>query len=163
MKNYFRLFLIPLVALTTALSGPSAAASSATTTPIYAQQLVSDLMAANQDVLAIEIHAKPPGSETQVVVAGVGSTVGRKDTEFELRMTTKDVTSIATEKIADVPTVLVRVPLHDQAGKVIGLCVVTFRPMPGIDRAMLHVRALEIVNEVSHAIPDAAVLFRSNS
>jgi hypothetical protein len=88
-----------------------------------------------------------------------GADAGRKDTEFELRMTTKNVTSIATEFVGGEKQVLVRFPLHDRKGSVIGLLVVAFRPQAGVDKLMYHARALVILQEVSQQIPDAADIF----
>jgi hypothetical protein len=159
MKTHFR--FIPLATLASIFAAGLPLRAVESTVPLTGspvQQLVNALKAANQDVIAIEVHARRPGSDAQILIAGTDDTVGRKDTDFELRMTAKDVTSIATEKVAGRSAVLVRMPLHDRAGKVIGLGTVAFKPTSGIDNLMLHVRALEIEAELSQQLSAAAAL-----
>lgn len=162
MKNDARIIFFATIALHAVVPVLRAVDSSRPANASYAQQVANSLRAAHPDVAIIELHAKPPGSDGQILVVGSDSAIGRKDTDFELRMTAKDVTSIAAEKFEGNATVLVRVPLHDRTGKVIGLGVIGFKPTPAVDRLMLHVRALEILDELAQRIPEAAPLFKAN-
>src|SRR5260221_756351 len=64
---------------------------------IYAQQLVNDLLAANGDLLAVGIHALPPGGTEYMIVAHSRDLIGKKDSEADVEMIKNDQTIIGPE------------------------------------------------------------------
>ena len=129
---------------------------------IYAQQLVNDLLAANSDLLAVGLHAIPPGSTEYVIVAHLRDLIGKKDSEVDVEMIKNEQTVIGAETTGytTTPRMVVHETLRDSQGRSIGLAVLSFRLAPDTTKLSAHVRSDALLQALSHKIPDAAALFR---
>jgi hypothetical protein len=173
--NHPRSFLrAGILALTLALFVPPGSAQTAalptepppgkaTDNRIYAQQLVNDLLAANGDLLAVGLHAIPPGGTGYAIVAHSRDLIGKKDSAADVEMIKNDQTIIGPETTGytTTPRMVVHEPLHDNQGRIVGLAVLSFRLKPGTTKLATHARANALMQALARKIPDAAALFQA--
>ena len=132
---------------------------------IYAQQLVNDLLAANHDLLAVGLHAIPPGSTEYVIVAHLRDLIGKKDSEVDVEMIKNEQTVIGVETTGytTTPRMVVHETLRDRSGRAIGLIVLSFRLEPNTTKLGAHGRSDALLQELARKIPDSAALFKPTS
>lgn len=132
---------------------------------ILAQKVVNDLMAANPDLVALGLHAIPPGVSAkpgeagQVIVAQVADRIGAPDGPSDLEVTKQEQVRIYQAKLDGVMRMRVMAPLRDGAGRNIGLAVLLFKLDPDVTDLSAHMRANAILAEIRKRVPDQASLF----
>jgi len=127
---------------------------------IYAQQLVSELVARNPDLGGAGLHAIPPGGTDYEIVAQLRDLIGKKSSADDLDVINRDATKIYPFVIDGSPRFSALAPLRDRAGNVIGLAVLSFHRRPGVDKLTVHTRLEAILAELATRIPDRSALFR---
>ena len=129
---------------------------------IYAQQLVNELLVANSDLLAVGLHAIPPGTEDYVIVAHSRDLIGKKDSEADVQMIVEDKTVIGREAAGYTtePRMVVHSALRDCTGRVVGLAVLSFKLVGDTRKLAVHARAEAILSALAQKIPNAAALFK---
>jgi hypothetical protein len=129
---------------------------------IYAQQLVNDLLAANGDLLAVGLHAIPPGGAEYQIVAHSRDLIGKKDSEADVEMIKNDQTIIGPESTGytTVPRMVVHAALRDRTGRIVGLAVLSFKLEAGTTKLATHARAEALLKTLAGKIPDSAALFQ---
>ena len=169
--NHPRLFLragVPAMALM--LFAPQGRAQPAEAPPgkaadnrIYAQQLVNDLLAANGDLLAVGLHAIPPGGTEYMIVAHSRDLIGKKDSEADVEMIKNDQTIIGPETTGytTTPRMVVHDALRDRTGRVVGLAVLSFKLETGTTKLATHARANALMQALARKIPDTTALFQA--
>jgi hypothetical protein len=132
---------------------------------ILAQKIVNDLMAANSDLVALGLHAIPPGVNAkpgevgQIIVAQVADRIGAPDGPGDLEVTKQEQVRIYQAKLDGVMRMRVMAPLRDGAGRNIGLTVLMFKLDPDVTDLSVHMRANAILAEIEKRVPDQASLF----
>jgi hypothetical protein len=136
---------------------------------IHAQAVLNAVMAANPDLVAIGLHAvppgidAPPGSPDSQIIAQSADEIGRKDAPIDLEPVKHDQILIYLAPLAGIPRMKVMVPLRDASQRIIGLAVLSFRPSPGMDKMKAHIRTDEILATFARNFPDKASLFLPES
>lgn len=127
---------------------------------IYAQQLVNDLMAANEDLMSVGIHAIPSGGKEYEIVAHSRDLIGKKDSEADVQMIVNDQIIIGPETTGytTIPRMVVHATLRDSQGQIVGLAVLSFKLDPGTTKLATHIRADAILNTLARKIPSATAL-----
>ncbi|MDB5417687.1 MAG: TonB-dependent siderophore receptor [Phenylobacterium sp.] len=125
---------------------------------IYAQALVDQTLAAHPEILILAVHATPPGSKTNVIMASNIGRIGKKADEDDLRViekgeTNKEVNETGRRFEAELP-------LNNAQGKRIGALGVVFAYRPGEDKEALVARAVKIRDEMAARIASPASLVR---
>ncbi|MDB6169371.1 MAG: hypothetical protein JWM88_2235 [Verrucomicrobia bacterium] len=142
-------------------SNPAAAAEGkAADNHIYAQQLVTELMAGNSDLMGAGLHAIPPDGTEYQIVAQLRDIIGRKSSEDDLEIIKQDATRIYPDTLGGAPRMKALAPLRDRGGRIIGLAALSFRLGPGVTKLAVHARLDDILNQLASRIPDRAALFR---
>jgi hypothetical protein len=127
---------------------------------IFAQKLVNEVMAANPDLMAIGLHAIPPGGTNQVVIAQTDDIIGKKDSAGDLEVTNLDQAKIYPATLGGKPRMKVMIAWHDGAGRKIGLAVLSFKPGEGVTALSAHIKAAKILDGLAVKIPNLAALFQ---
>jgi hypothetical protein len=121
---------------------------------IYAQQLVTEIMAAHSDLVAAGLHCVPVGGDKQAIIASTLDVIGKpSDPEDILH----GATTIAPSHKA--PKLGVMLPLLDHSGKEIGSLALQFKYQSGEDQVKYLAEATAIRDHVSQQIPALADLF----
>jgi hypothetical protein len=122
---------------------------------IYAQQLVTGVMAANPGLVAAGLHCVPPGGDKQAIIASTLNVIGKpSDPEDVLH----GATTIAPSSKA--PKLGIMLPLHDSRGKEIGSLALQFKYQAGEDQVKYLAAATAIRDHVAGQIPSLADLFK---
>ena len=129
---------------------------------IHAQQLVNDLLTANGDLLAVGLHAIPPGGRGYRIVAHSRDLIGKKDSEADVEMITSDKTIIGPENTGytTTPRMVVHSALRDRDGQIVGLAVLSFKQEASTTKLATHARVDVILNELARKIKNSADLFK---
>jgi hypothetical protein len=132
---------------------------------VYAQQLINQLLSANADLLAVGLHAIPPGGKEYVIVAHSRDLIGKRDSDLDVDMIVNEKTIIALETsgFTTAPRMVVHDTLRDRLGRNIGLAVFSFRVEAKTGKLAAHIRAEELLKQLSSQIPDSAALFQPAS
>jgi hypothetical protein len=121
---------------------------------IYAQKLVTEIMAANPGLVAAGLHCVPPGGDKQVIIASTLNVIGKpSDPEDVLHGGTTIVPSPKAPKLG------VMLPLHDGTGREIGSLALQFKYQSGEDQVKYLAAATAIRDHVAQRIPALADLF----
>ena len=153
------------VVLTVLMVFLCAAASSAQTlqlpTPkIYAQKLVNETLAAQPDIMGLEIsaaYAKKDECSTFASdeVLGIGEKCDQD--EYIVMKTNKPFADKTTEHGKEFFDV--NVPIHDANGKILAVVGVDFKPDPKQTAAQASERAQQIAKEIEAKVPSREKLF----
>lgn len=121
---------------------------------IYAQKLVTEIMAVNPELLSAGLHCVPPGGDKQAIIASTLNVIGKpSDPEDILHGST------IISPSAKAPKLGIMLPLHDRTGKEIGSLALQFKYQPGDDQIKAFATATAIRNHVAAQIPKLADLF----
>ena len=121
---------------------------------IFAQKLVSEIMAANPGLVAVGMHCVAPGGEKQAIIASTLNVIGKpSDPEDILHGSTVIAPSSKAPKLG------VMLPLHDRAGKELGSLALQFKYQAGEDQVKYFAEATAIRDRVAQQIPALADLF----
>ena len=110
-------------------------------TDTYGQHLVDRTLARHPDLLILALHATPPGSSQNVIVASNIGRIGKKADEDDLRVIQTGAPNL--EVNASGKRYEVALPLLDASGARIGVFGQVFAYGPGVDKAALYRRAVE--------------------
>ena len=159
-----RISKMPLLILTMLLVFLCAAGSSAQTlqlptAKIYAQKLVNETLAANPDIMGLEISAATIEKGCTTIASdeelGIGEKCDRD--EYDVMKTNKPLADNTTEhgkKFFDV-----NVPLHDANGKAMAIVGVDFKPDPKQTAAQATERAEQIAKEIEAKVSSREKLY----
>jgi len=156
---------MPFLILTTLLVFFCAAASSAQTlklpTPkIYAQQLVNDTLAANPDIMGLEISAAYAQKDKCTTIAsdeelGIGEKCDQD--EYSVMKSNKPFADKVTEHGKEFFDV--NVPIHDASGKILAVVGVDFQPDPKQTATQASERAQQIAKQIEAKVPSRDKLY----
>ncbi|OAJ52012.1 TonB-dependent receptor [Paraburkholderia ginsengiterrae] len=127
----------------------------------YAQQLVDRTTARHPELVELDLHMRPPGSTTSVIVAAKSAKrIGAKSDPDDLAVVKTDTPFIEINKRAD-QNVEVHLPLLDVTRKVIGEVEMSFPYPPGssMDKDALISAGALIRDELSRQIRYANEMF----
>lgn len=123
---------------------------------IYAQELVDRVVAAHPDVAVIEIHATPPKTTENVVIATYNGHLGEKADPEDLDVIKTGNASVGVDKAGD--RYEVNLPLFDVAHRTVGSIGVAFKYKAGDDKAAFDQEATNIRDHMSRRISHVANL-----
>ncbi len=122
---------------------------------IYAQQIVTEIMATHPGLVAAGLHCVPPGSDKQGIIASTLNIIGKpSDPEDVLH----GATTIAPSRKA--PKLGIMLPLHDCTGREIGSLALQFKFQSGEDQVKYLAEATVIRDHVSRQISALGELFK---
>jgi hypothetical protein len=119
--------------------------------PSYAQQLVDRLVAAHQEVKAVEL-AVGSLDDCKTVAATDRKDIGERCDDDELGPM-RTGTPTVEPPTSDDPVYDITQALHDSAGRLIGAVGMDLIPEPGQDEAAMVARARAILRELEALIP----------
>jgi len=99
---------------------------------IFAQTLVNELTTQNTRLVTAGIHAVPPGSGAQAIVASTLDVIGKQSDPEDVDVGARGQTSIVPN--AKAGKIGVMLPLHDAGGKLIGALALAFKYREGDDQ-----------------------------
>ena len=122
--------------------------------PIYAQKLLTGIMAANPGLITAGLHCVPPGGTKQAIIASTLNVIGKpSDPEDILHGSTIISPNLKVPKLG------VMLPLHDRAGKELGSLALQFKYQAGEDQVKYFAAAIAIRDRLAQQIPALADLF----
>jgi len=151
---------IALLCLVAAVSLPLHAQPSPPQAPAknYAQALVDATLARHPELLELDVHAKPPGSNQSVIVAAKSADrVGHASDPDDLEVAKTSNPRVEINRTGDF-NVEIEVPLLDDQRKTIGSIEMTFPYVAGFDEQALISKGLAIRDELLPHIAGAAAL-----
>ncbi len=163
MKKYSLPFssLALLAGLLPALSGAEevqANLGKAADNKIYAQQLVNQLMAMNDELLVVGLHAVVPGQKDETMIATNLDRVGKKDDDDDIAVANEHKT-ICGPNLKESTKFEVQVPLKDSKGNWLGAAAgFVFKYHTGDDEVVMHIKALKYRDYLAANTPDLATL-----
>ncbi|HEX7914171.1 hypothetical protein [Rudaea sp.] len=152
--------MIRIATLFLALAAAVSAQAAETAKKIYAQELVDRAVAARPDVAAIEIHATPPKTIDNVVIAAYNGHLGEKADAEDLDVIRTGKTSTGVNKAGD--RYEVNLPLFDVAHRTVGSIGIAYKYKAGDDKAGLDRSATEIRDHLSRRISHVANLMEND-
>ena len=124
---------------------------------IFAQTLVSRIMAANPTLVTAGMHCVPPGDSAQKIVASTLNVIGKPSDPEDVEVGAQGFTRLNPN--LKIPKLGVMLPLHDRAGKIIGALALAFKYREGEDQVKYLAAATAIRDRVAQQIPTLADLF----
>lgn len=131
---------------------------SAIPTQTYAQALVDQILSQHPAVVILALHAQPPNSPTNVIVASNIGRIGKPADEDDLHVITSGETKLELNESGDRYEVEQR--LLNAAGGTIGAVGVVFPYKKGQDTAPLQAEALAIRKELGRKIANVDKLLQ---
>ncbi|HEV2530514.1 hypothetical protein [Phenylobacterium sp.] len=122
----------------------------------YGHHLIETELARHPNVVVMAMHATPPGSKTNVIVASNIGRLGKAADADDLQVTTSGQAKLSVNAAGDHFEALE--PLKDLDGQVIGALGVVFRYKAGDDKAKDVAEAEAIRDRLSHKISHAGNL-----
>jgi hypothetical protein len=122
----------------------------------YGHHLIAVELARHPDVVVMAMHAVPPGTKTNVIVASNIGRLGKAADADDLGVTTSGQAKLSVNAAGDHFEALE--PLKDLDGQVIGALGVVFRYKPGDDKQARAKEAEGIRDRLSHNISHAGNL-----
>jgi hypothetical protein len=151
---------IGLTCITFMLALAAATRPYAQTPPeLFAQRLVDETLAKHPEVAHLVMHVTPPNkpdTENVIIASSIGR-IGKRADEDDLRIMHTGNVEAVLAKSGD--RFNVSLPLHDVAGKTIGVLAVGFPYKPGDDKATLLRAAERLRDGLQGQIPDVQTLF----
>lgn len=145
-----------LVALATAVSTQAADVSK----KIYAQELVDKAVAGHPEIAEVEIHATPPKTADNVVIASYQGHPGQKADQEDLDVIKTGKPSMGVNKAGD--RYEVNLPLFDASQRTVGSIGIAFKYKAGADKAALDKEATDIRDRMARRISHVANLMEKN-
>ena len=145
------LFAVSLVAQ------DQAAPASSNQPPIYAQKLVNETLAKNNDVIIMALHVTPPNQTENIIIASNIGRIGKKADEDDLRVINTGATNLEVNKTGN--HFEVELPLLDQNGALVGAAGIVFNYKAGDDKQKLQKRAEQVRDEMKKKIASREKLF----
>lgn len=123
---------------------------------VYGQQLVDEVVAKNPGLLVIVMHATPPNSADNVIVASNIGRIGKKGDEDDMRVINTGKSNL--ELAHGGQRFEVELVLQDVGGETIGALGLVFPFKAGVDKLALEKRAIRIRDGLKRRISNAANL-----
>lgn len=123
----------------------------------HAQAIVERMMQAHPDLRVFALHATPPGSQQNVIIASNIGRIGKQADADDLAIIHSGKTIVEVNKTGDL--LEVALVLHDAAGKNIGALGEVFPYKPSDDKAAREREAVQIRDEMARLIASNAALF----
>jgi hypothetical protein len=124
---------------------------------IFAQALVTKIMAANPTLLTAGMHCVPPGGDAQKIIASTLNVIGKPSDPPDVEVGAQGFTHLNPN--LKIPKLGVMLPLHDKSGKIIGALALAFKYREGEDQVKYLAEATAIRDRVATEIPRLADLF----
>jgi hypothetical protein len=124
----------------------------------YAQALVEKTAAAHPDLRVLALHATPPGSKQNVIIASTIGRIGKKADEDDLSIIRTEKTIVEVNKTGNL--LEVALVARDAKGRNIGALGTVFPYKPGDDKAAREREAITIRDELARQVPSNAALFK---
>ena len=125
--------------------------------PIYAQKLVNETLAKNNDVIIMALHVTPPNQTENIIIASNIGRIGKKADEDDLRVINTGATNLEVNKTGN--HFEVELPLLDQSGTLVGAAGIVFNYKAGDDKQKLQKRAEQVRDEMKKKIASREKLF----
>lgn len=155
--------MLLLVAAPTSFAAEPAEANwgKAADNKIYAQKLVNDTMAQHPELVVLGIHATPPGTTTQRIIAINLDRIGKVD-DPEAKSVTLEHKIILEPNLKDPTRFEVQVWMKDAAGRQlpVEVAIVFDKNKAGDDVVELLRKALAIRDAIAAKLPTFEALFK---
>lgn len=122
----------------------------------FAQKLVDRTIDANPDLVTLAMHVTPPGQAANIIIASNFGRIGKAADQDDKHVITDH--AVLREMTDRGKRLAVSLPLHDQAGAVIGSLSTSFSMRPGEDQSEAEARAVAVRDALAAAIPSLAIL-----
>jgi hypothetical protein len=164
-NHRFALFLASLLAVNgrAAVASPAKAPphyGSASENHVFAQILVNELKAGNPELLAMGLHAIPPGSKDEKMIASTDDSIGKLDSAADREVPASGKIVIAPGVLGGIKRYKVLLPLKDAHGNTIGLAVYSIRRDESIGPIKALAVSLAFNDQVGSRVPELAALFK---
>lgn len=128
---------------------------------IYAQKLALDLHARHPELFAVALHAVPPGTKDQAIIANSRiDNINSIDPAGEVELARKGGSTVTPGVKYGIKRYQVLTTLRDASGQSIGLLVINYpRPADDLEVQLLAEQA-QFGAELAKAIPNASALFQ---
>jgi hypothetical protein len=137
-----------------------AAQTTRTRPKIYAQQLVSETLAAHPELTGVELAATPPGKSQCVTIASTESKgIGEKCDKDEFTAMKTNKPFVEKEKEGGKEVYDVTIPIHDSTGKIIATAGLDFKPEPNQTNDQITQGSLRIAKELEAKLGSKDKLF----
>ena len=123
---------------------------------IYAQELVDRAVAGHAEIAGVEVHATPPKSADNIVVAAYNGHLGEKADAEDLEVIKSGKPATGLNKAGD--RYEVNLPLFDASHRTVGSIGIAFKYAAGADKAALEKEATDIRDRLSRRISHVANL-----
>jgi hypothetical protein len=158
MKNFLRLILLAALACAgTALRAADAKYGLAADNHIRAQVLVTEIMAANPELLTGGMHCVPPGGTAQTIIASTLNVIGKPSDPPDVDVGAHGETILSPN--LKIPKLGIMLPLHDRTGTGIGALALAFKYPAGADQVACFAKAVAIRDELAKKISSLSDLF----
>ncbi len=121
--------------------------------PNYAQHLVDQIVAAHPDVVVLAVHATPPGSTQNVIIASNIGRIGKVADPDDMRVINTGKPNLAVNKAGD--RYEVELPLYDASHRLLGALGTVFAYKAGADTAAMQAEATAIRDYMGRRISHA--------
>jgi hypothetical protein len=156
LRNAVLCCAVALFAVSLVAQDPAVPASS-NQPPIYAQKLVNETLAKNNDVIIMALHVTPPNQTENIIIASNIGRIGKKADEDDLRVINTGATNLEVNKTGN--HFEVELPLLDQNGTLVGAAGIVFNYKAGDDKQKLQKRAEQVRDEMRKKIASREKLF----
>jgi len=157
MKKLAAVFLAVAAFLHSAETPAKPAWGKAADNKIFAQQLVSRLVAQEPKLLTAGMHCVAPDGTAMTIIASTLDVIGKPSDPNDVDVGERGFTLISPNPPK--AKIGVMMPLHDHSGKLIGALALAFKYRDGDDQAKYFAEAIVIRDRVAQEIPDLAALF----
>ncbi len=121
--------------------------------PNYAQHLVDQMGAAHPNVVVLAVHATPPGSTANVIVASNIGRIGKAADPDDMRVIETGKPNLAVNKAGD--RYEVELPLYDASHRLLGALGTVFAYKPGANTTAMQAEATTIRDYMGRRISHA--------
>jgi hypothetical protein len=123
---------------------------------VYAQELVEKAVAGHPEIAEVEIHATPPKSVDNIVIAAYNGHLGQKADPEDLDVIKTGKPSTGLNQAGD--RYEVNLPLFDASHRTVGGIGIAFKYKAGADKAALDKQAADIRDRMARRISHVANL-----
>src|SRR5579872_1140527 len=156
LRNAVLCCAVALFAVSLVAQDPAVPASS-NQPPIYAQKLVNETLAKNNDVIIMALHVTPPNQTENIIIASNIGRIGKKADEDDLRVINTGASNLEVNATGN--HFEDELPLLDKSGNRIGAVGIVFNYKDGDDKQKLAKRAEQVRDEMKKQIPSKEKLF----
>lgn len=122
----------------------------------FAQALVDRMIDANPDLVTLAMHVTPPGQPANIIIASNFGRIGKAGDKDDMHVINDQ--AVLKEVTNGGKRLAVSLPMHDQAGAVIGALSTSFTMRPGEAQSEAEARAVAVRDALAAATPSLAAL-----